>query len=83
MQRHLYPNSTIILEIKDQLSIQIGWNAREYSLNVIFIGLMENKVYLLCPSLLLSILTLTSRVKGGGEAYKIWLLKEGLLESGA
>ena len=41
IQCHLYHNSTIVLEIKDHVSIQSNWNARKYCWKLIDISLTE------------------------------------------
>ena len=57
MQRHLYPNSALLLEIKSKGS---DWNKKKYCWSVIYIG------HMLKPSLLFSILSVISRGWGGG-----------------
>lgn len=60
----------------------IGWNSREYILDITYIDLMENEVYLLFPSLLLSMLILISRWWGGGLIKGRCLLQNMACERG-
>lgn len=57
MYHHIFENAIMSFTpqlndtVKDQLSIESDCNTTEYCLNIIQIGLVENKVKVLCPFL--------------------------------